>query len=198
MATLIPPQPDTTSSPRRPRRTYLAVLTIQLIVCMAGVGWVIGNSMLPSDQPSQGLTVDIQPSTAPQPGQPIGTRTKDVRGCARSEAWSYTYPTPYLGEVYVDLTANPSASVPADVTLTWGPWRWEHVITIRPGMVQFGQGGTLLLYSKLYTTGRTGINPPIFVNASVPVCAYFGTAADGTPKPLTAINANPGWYHWNS
>jgi hypothetical protein len=59
----------------------------------------------------------------------------------------------------VDLTANLTASVPATVTLTWGPWRWQRVITIRPGLVQFGQGGTLLFYGKLHTTGRTGINP---------------------------------------
>jgi hypothetical protein len=63
-------------------------------------------------------------------------------------------------------------------------------------MVQFGQGGTLLFYGKLYTTGRTGINPPIVLDASVPVCATFGTAPDGTPTASAEINANPGWVHW--
>jgi hypothetical protein len=192
MATLIPREPDT--SPQQ-RHVYHIIVTIQLILCMAGTGWSIGRAVT-SGQLWKGPTAAVQ--AHPHPGKPIGTRTKSVQGCERGDAWEYTYPTPYLGEVYVDLTANPHTLSRAVVTLTWGPWRWEHEISIWPGMVQFGQGGTMLWYSKLYTTGRTGINPPIYLESSVPVCAYFGTTWDGMPTPVRAINANPGWYHWES
>ena len=192
MTTHAPQRPATTPPSRRAR---LTVLTVQLIVCMAGAGWVIGSTAS-AGQPVKQSAAATQ--AKPHPGKPIGTKTKTVQGCERSDAWEYTYPTPYLGEVYVDLSANPGAPVPAFVTLTWGPWRWEHEISIWPGMVQFGQGGTMLWYSKLYTTGRTGINPPIYLQSSVPVCAYFGTTVDGMPIPTRAINANPGWYHWES
>jgi hypothetical protein len=160
---------------------------------VAGLGWTITNAL---GQSSPHPSVAVRPGTAPELSNPPGTKTKNARPCVRSFAWSYTYPTPYVGEVYVDMAASPHAAVQAVVTLTWGPWRWRRLIPIQPGLVQFGQGGTLLYYGKLYTTGRTGINPPIMVNASVPVCAYFGIAPDGTPRASLEVNANPGWVHW--
>jgi hypothetical protein len=132
----------------------------------------------------------------PEANKPVRTQVRNARPCVRRNAWEHVFPTPYLGEVYVQMSASPHATVPADLTLTWGPWRWQHLVPIQPGQVRFGLGGTLLLYSKLYTTGRTGINPPIMLHSDVPVCAHFGSALGPSPAPATVINANSGWVHW--
>lgn len=125
------------------------------------------------------------------PERPPITTTSAADPCVRRLRWRHTFPTPYLGEVYALISASQVATTPVVVTMMWGRWRWQATVPAAPGMVQFRRGGTLLLFAK--TGGTTGRNPGLVVEATVPICVQFGTAAEGPVQPAVRFDANLGW-----
>lgn len=188
MATFLPPQsPSAGDEPAACDNRRAGVLLQLLIITVMGSLAVASGASTVQRHIGPRLSYrEISPARAV-------AEEKGRQPCRRAIAWQHVFPRPYLGDVYAQLSANPYQSTPVHVTLSWGVWRKQSEIIARPGLVNLGLGGTLLLFAK--TGGVTGVNPQIDLDANIPVCVRFGTVWDGVPEPSALINANPGWAY---
>ncbi|MEV7596026.1 helix-turn-helix transcriptional regulator [Kitasatospora sp. NPDC089797] len=189
---LLPPVAPAASPPRW-WTSRLAVAVVALLVGLAA-GLLTGlrlpraappSTAGPQSTPSRALpTVVVVPPPVPRPWPAAGS------GCDARTHWVYQFDHAYQGQVYA-LLARPDAG-PAEtaVTLVWGPWRWQHPVTVQPGAPAQAAGGALLLFTKLDTSLR---DPLVTVDTADPVCAAFGTAGPTSVAPLTTVDANQGW-----
>ncbi|MFJ8470330.1 helix-turn-helix domain-containing protein [Kitasatospora sp. NPDC094011] len=129
-------------------------------------------------------TVVVVPLAVPPPWPAGGS------GCEARTHWVYQYDHSYRGQVYALLARPGDGAADTGVTLVWGSWRWQHPVTVHPGVPAQGVGGTLLLYTKLDAGLR---DPLVTVDTAEPVCAAFGTAGPTSVAPVTTVDANQGW-----
>lgn len=183
------------SRERRADRVGMAIhlLLIFLVVAVLSAGRPVvsgvGRASSGQGQPGFHHLQLRTPVGASLPG--AGTQTVNRDTCPRVTHAVRTFPVPYLGEVYAQVSANPTSATRAKISLTWGPWHWAQQVTVMPGMVQLGQGGTLILFSKL--RGTDGINPFVAMDSSVPVCVVLKTADEAAPRPGMVVEGNEGW-----
>jgi transcriptional regulator with XRE-family HTH domain len=182
----LPVPPDAasgTGGPAAPRRRLPGWLiptrgVAALVVLALGVGWAAGH--VTSGAAGSGDLPAV--TVGPPPDTPLSS------DCAPQRHWRYQFTGSFRGEVYA-LVISAHQDTTARLTLRWGAWRWSTTALIQPGRISSRQGGTLLEFLRRSDDSTT----PVILDASLPVCAVFGTAADSTkPAPYTVLDT-PIW-----
>ncbi len=115
--------------------------------------------------------------------------------CTAQTTWRHRFDDSYRGDVYAQLAPSTPPAITAVVTLTWGGLHWRGTTTVQPGVLDRGQGGTLLRFIKKDSvrSNPADWNPGVKLDSSVPLCATFGTAhTRPRPAPITYLET-PGW-----
>lgn len=185
LAPTCPHRPTRPWAPATQRRWLPGWLTTTrgvaaLIVLALGAGWAAGHFTSGGAGPSVLPRVTVNPP----PDTPLGA------DCAPQQHWRHQFTGSFHGEVYA-LVISAYQDTVTRLTLRWGAWRWSATALTQPGLISSRQGGTLLEFDRHSSNSTT----PVLLDASRPVCAVFGTAADGTTlAPYTVLNTL-GWTH---
>lgn len=174
------------SRPADTRRHHGRMLI--LICALAAVAGLSTTVAIVYASGSTPTYVWLHPASPPPTNQ-----WSDELGCARRTQWVHKFPPRYVGDVYVQVAADPRQTVPSMVTLVWGGLTWSNSIDIRPGDVSRYLGGTLLLFQKRDVDHSPSTE--VVFTSEVPVCAAFGTALEPERTAPSVVMQTP---HWTS
>jgi len=108
--------------------------------------------------------------------------------CPARLTHTFQFSNSFTGVVWVHYATPSGDRSPVDIKIRWGPKTWVERLTLEPGSVQTGQGGTIIAFAK-----GAAETPEVILTSSVPVCAVFGTAETRPlPVPTAKLEAK-GW-----
>ncbi|MEU4157857.1 hypothetical protein [Actinoplanes sp. NPDC026670] len=169
--------------PRRSRRKLIRAAAG--VVLVLGVVAGLGAWRWTRDHPMPGY-VKLQSLPAPT----AVTWGADLTCPARTQ-WPHSFPQSFVGDVYVQFTADPRRQVTVRASLFWGGRTWSQTVPSMPGDMDKRAGGTLLVFQK---RGVDRDNPEaVSFETDIPVCATFGTGSDAA-KPAPSLELpTPRW-----
>jgi hypothetical protein len=174
-----PENQERTAAPARPRRWLpIAAGALALIVAAGLIVWRVSSR---NGVPATYAKLPITPTPCTVAAGDTTARTQ----------WPHTFPRDYVGDVYVQFTAAPRQTVDVRATLVWGGLTWSQTVAAKPGDMNTGVGGTMLIFQK--RGADHGNSAPVYFETDVPVCAIFGTVSDaGAAKPGLTLQT-PHW-----
>lgn len=180
LAALLEPEPE---AERRPRRRVFVLAAAAVLVLAAAAGLIVWR--WPRDHTAPGYVhLVVLPV-------PTATAWGTALTCAARTQWPYSFPRSFVGDVYVQFTADPRRTVNVRATLYWGGMNWSQTVPAMPGDMDHRAGGTLLVFEK-HDVDR-GSPAAVSFETDVPVCATFGTASDAIgPAPALRL-PTPRW-----
>jgi hypothetical protein len=151
------------------RSARRGVLLAGAAAAVLGAGAWAGIVALRTDPPADYLTLTVAPA-------PTVTSWVPAPTCEARTQWSNRFPSTYVGDVYVQFTADPGKRVDVHAALFWGGRTWAQIVPAAPGDIARRSGGTMLVFEK--RSVDTGRASGVVFETDIPVCATFGTADD--------------------
>ncbi|WP_030438849.1 hypothetical protein [Actinoplanes subtropicus] len=181
LVTVLEPEPALPPPPRR--RIFVLVAAAAVLVLAAAAGLIVWQ--WPRDRTAPGpVRLVVRPA-------PTATTWGTALTCPAHTQWPFSFPRDFVGDVYVQFTADARRTVNVHATLYWGGLTWSQTVPSRPGDMAERVGGTLLVFQK--RTIDRGSPAVGSFETDVPVCATFGTAS-GTTKPAPGVTfQTPRW-----
>ncbi|HEY0530682.1 MAG TPA: hypothetical protein VGD29_03700 [Actinoplanes sp.] len=170
-------------APGRRRRRTIALVAAAAALVLAAAGLTVWR--WPRDASSAGgVKLQVLPA-------PAAVTWGAKLTCAARTQWPHSFPPGFVGEVYVQFTADARRRVDVKATLYWGGMTWSQTVPAMPGDMDDRVGGTLLIFDK--RSVDHGRPASVSFETDIPVCATFGTASDATRAAPGLTLQTPHW-----